>query len=171
MKQPKKKPQTKIKLISTENNKVKKMIYDLFRVCDCWVDISCFVRFENEFSQVTKKYGFDLHQIYFGKSFSEMKRTYKRYGELKRKHKYPFSDSVPAKKLKDGKKYVVFKSFPKDQQKAWLKIKQNYNYLIIKGEKGEKCISHKVYEKFYDEWVRQTMVSDIQNTNVYTKIV
>ena len=72
-----------VKANNAEQEKFKQMIFDLFRVGDCWVDIDCFVRFENEFSQVTKKYGFDLHQIYYGKSFAEMKRTYKRYDELK----------------------------------------------------------------------------------------
>jgi hypothetical protein len=68
---------------SETKGEIEKMIYDLFKVCDETVDIKSFVNFENEFSKVIKGYGFDLHQIYYGKSFEEMKKTYRRYDQLK----------------------------------------------------------------------------------------
>jgi hypothetical protein len=70
-----------------EKEAIEKMIFNLFRVGDMWVHIGCFVRFENDFSKEAKKFGFDLHKIYYGKSFAELKRTYARYGVLKENKK------------------------------------------------------------------------------------
>lgn len=70
-----------------EKKAIEKLIYNIFRVCDSWVDIEVFVRFEDEFSKETRKFGFDLHKIYYGKSFAEMKKKYTRYNELKKTSK------------------------------------------------------------------------------------
>ena len=58
---------------------IQKMIYELFRLCDGYVELKHFVQFEDEFSKVVKDGGYDLHQIYYGKSYDEMKAKYARY--------------------------------------------------------------------------------------------
>ncbi|OFY87776.1 MAG: hypothetical protein A3F72_02740 [Bacteroidetes bacterium RIFCSPLOWO2_12_FULL_35_15] len=156
-----------VKTTTVEKKKIEKMIHDLFRVCDCWVDIDCFVRFENDFCKAVKKHGFDLHQIYYGKSFAEMKRTYKRYDELKKKIKFPYSDIIAPQKSKSGTKYVVFSMLPKDQQKAWLEGEQSFFTSPICKEEPENavCIYYHDYEKFYDNRVTGIMVAHINKKN------
>ncbi len=70
------------------------MIKKLFETCDQYVWVEDCVQFEDQFSKVTKKFGFDLHQIYYGKSYKEMKATYIRYNVL---HKDP-KISKPARR-------------------------------------------------------------------------
>jgi len=67
-----------------EKKAVEKLIYNLFRVCDSWVYVDDFVRFEDDFSKETSKFDIDLHKIYYGKSYHEMKNKYARYNELEK---------------------------------------------------------------------------------------
>lgn len=65
-----------------EKKHIETLIKDLFRVCDKWLDVEDFVLFEKEFSEVTKKHGYNLHEIYYGKSLEAMKTRYQRYDRL-----------------------------------------------------------------------------------------
>jgi len=62
------------------------MVWEIFRLCDEYVWIDDFVEFEDKFGRITKQSGIDLHKIYYGKSYSEMKKTYARYNELNKKN-------------------------------------------------------------------------------------
>lgn len=70
-----------------ERKEIEKMIYRLFRLCDKYVELKHSVEFEDECSKVVKKFGHDLHQIYYGKTYEEMKAKYSRYDILEPKKK------------------------------------------------------------------------------------
>lgn len=61
------------------------VVLKLFRLCDQYVDISKFVEFEDKFSKIVKKHKVDLHELYYGMSYKEMKKKYRRYDSLKKK--------------------------------------------------------------------------------------
>lgn len=54
-----------------EDMSSKDMIFELFRVCDSYVEIDCFRDFENEFQEVCLKYGFDSKEIYYSEEFKK----------------------------------------------------------------------------------------------------
>jgi hypothetical protein len=68
-----------------KKDKIEKMIHNLFRLCDETVGLSHFIEFEDSFSKVVNKAGYDLHKIYYGKPYQEMKEKYDRYRVLKTK--------------------------------------------------------------------------------------
>lgn len=57
-----------------------KLIHNLFRICDKYVNTEDFVEFEKEFAaEVKQTTGLDLYQIYYGESFDSLKQKYARY--------------------------------------------------------------------------------------------
>lgn len=140
-----------------KQDKIDKMIHDMFRLCDEYVGISVFIEFEDKFSKVAKKAGYDLHKIYYGKTYQEMKAKYNRYKVLKTKKtkKIDSFKKVRAKKTKHGLRYVVFNSLPIEQQKAWNKQEDSRFTCPMPDEehKGTICLHYHDYEKFYNAMI------------------
>lgn len=59
-----------------------KLIFNLFKVCDKYIDVDDFVDFESEFAEIVLEFtGMDLYEIYYGENFDKLKEKYKRYRE------------------------------------------------------------------------------------------
>ena len=72
--------------------KDKKLIYDLFSICDKYIEIENFVEFESEFAEVVKRAGMNFYQIYYNESFDNLKKKYKRYDTIQ-KEEYAINHS------------------------------------------------------------------------------
>lgn len=72
-------------LSKMKKKELDELVLKLFRLCDQYVDIKNFVEFEDKFSKIVKKQKVDLHELYYGMPYKEMKKQYRRYDSLKKK--------------------------------------------------------------------------------------
>lgn len=104
------------------------MVVKLFRLCDQYVHIDDFVVFEDKFSKITKKYKIDLHELYYGRPYKDMKKTYKRYDKLRSAPKYDKVKAIRAA-IADPNNFVL----PEEDYKRMFKLASGK----IKGLKAE----------------------------------
>lgn len=56
---------------------IEKMIFELFSLCDKTVWIEDWLDFHKSFEKILKKFGYDIYQIYYGRSKKEFMTTKK----------------------------------------------------------------------------------------------
>ncbi len=57
--------------MKSKPNDIEKMIYELFSLCDKTVWMEDWLDFHKSFEKILKKFGYELHLIYYGKSKKE----------------------------------------------------------------------------------------------------